>query len=54
MELVFRKYRNGRPDNSVEGIVREVFSQEDKESTVRELQEAGYELEAVFQNGEPV
>lgn len=54
MELVFRKYVNGRPDNCAEGVVREVFSQEDKESTVRELQESGYELEAIFQNGEPV
>lgn len=54
MELVFRKWNNGRPDNSKEGIVREAFSQEDKESIIRELNADGYELEAIFQDGEPV
>lgn len=49
MTLVFRKYKdNGQPDNSVRAIEREVFSQEEKDSTVIELQELGYELECVL------
>lgn len=55
MELVFRKWINGRPcPFAKEGIVREVFTEEDKESTIRELNADGYELEAIFQDGEAV